>query len=353
MRLLLAGDIRPVHLKRYADYFKSRGHIVAVASAESDPDYKIDYKIRTVAGPGVIRYPLGIFSFQKAVREFNPDLVNCHFIPNYGLLGAMSGFHPLAVSIWGSDLLISARKTAFHLSRARRVMLAADLLLSDAEMLTRKVIELIGSKKRIITVPFGVSSDIVERGEHRKFEAKKKLKIISTRRLEKVCRVQDLINALGQIAGKVDYEAIIVGGGSQFPIIRNLKSKARLESVEMKGALPHDQVLEELLTCDLYVSCSISDSTSVSLLEAMACSVFPIVSDIEGNREWIEDGVNGLLFPVGNSDVLSEEITRAAADFDFRMQAVNKNLELIRKKAVWEDNMALVEKEFQALAIAG
>lgn len=353
MRLLLAGDIRAVHLKRYAEYFKSRGHTVAIASAESDPDYKIDYKIRTVAGPGVIKYPLGIFSFQKAIREFRPDLVNCHFISNYGLLGSMSGFHPLAVSIWGSDLLISATKTAFHLSRARKVMLAADLLLSDAEMLTKKAVALIGTSKRIITVPFGVDSAIVERGEQRKFESKKKPRIISTRRLEKLYRVKDIIDALSQIGGKIEYDAIIIGDGSRLPAVQNQRQRAGLNAVDMKGALPHKKVLENLLTSDLYISCSESDSTSVSLLEAMACGVFPIVSDIEGNREWIEDGVNGMLFPVGNSRVLGDKIALAANDFDFRMAAVRKNLESIRSKAVWEDNMALVEKEFQTLAIAG
>lgn len=353
MRLLLAGDIRAVHLKRYSDYFKGRGHNVALASAERDPDYEIDYKIRTLSGPGAVKYPLGIFSFQRIIKDFKPDLVNCHFIPNYGLLGSMSGFHPLAVSIWGSDLLISAPKSAFHLSRARRVMMAADLLLSDAQMLTRRAVELTGNKKRIVTVPFGASGDIVSRGENRKFEPEEKLRIISTRRLEKLYRVQDLIHALSHLSEKIDIEAIIIGGGTRLPVLKNLISKLGLKQIDMKGALPHNQVLDNLLTCDIYVSCSESDSTSVSLLEAMACGAFPIVSDIEGNREWIQDGVNGLLFPVGDSNALAEKIMQASKDTDFRMQAIRKNLKLIREKAVWEDNMALVEKEFQALAITG
>jgi glycosyltransferase involved in cell wall biosynthesis len=353
MRLLLAGDIRAVHLKRYADYFKGRGHNVAVASVETDPDYEIDYKIRTLCGPGAVKYPLGIFSFQRIIKGFNPDLVNCHFIPNYGLLGSMSGFHPLAVSIWGSDLLISAPKSAFHLSRARKVMMAADLLLSDAQMLTRRAAELTGNKKRIVTVPFGVPADIVSRGETRKFEPKKKLRIISTRRLEKLYRVQDLIQALSSLSEKIDFEAMIVGGGSRLPVLKNLISKLGLKQIDMKGALPHTWVLDNLLTCDIYISCSESDSTSASLLEAMACGVFPIVSDIDGNREWIEDGGNGLLFPVGNTDTLAEKIIQASKDADFRIQVVRRNLELIREKAVWEENMALVEKEFQALAITG
>lgn len=40
---------------------------------------------------------------------------------------------------------------------------------------------------------------------------------------------------------------------------------------------------------DVFISIPSSDSTSVSLLEAMCCGLFPIVSDLPANREWIHD----------------------------------------------------------------
>ena len=43
MRLLLAGDIRAVHIRRYAEYFREMGHQVMVVSAETAPDYHADY----------------------------------------------------------------------------------------------------------------------------------------------------------------------------------------------------------------------------------------------------------------------------------------------------------------------
>jgi glycosyltransferase involved in cell wall biosynthesis len=47
--------------------------------------------------------------------------------------------------------------------------------------------------------------------------------------------------------------------------------------------------------CALFVSVPESDGTSVSLLEAMAAGCLPILSDLPANREWVEDGRNGLL----------------------------------------------------------
>jgi glycosyltransferase involved in cell wall biosynthesis len=49
---------------------------------------------------------------------------------------------------------------------------------------------------------------------------------------------------------------------------------------------------------DIYVSTSLYDGTSVSLLEAMGSGAFPIVTDIPSNREWISPGQNGFLVSV-------------------------------------------------------
>jgi glycosyltransferase involved in cell wall biosynthesis len=350
MRLLLAGDIRPVHLRRYAEYFKERGHEVAVASAENSPDYLPDYHIKVFSAPDVIKYPTGIFSFRKALNDFKPDLLNCHFVPNYGLLGAMSGFHPLAISIWGSDILVSARKTKFHKSRARKIMQRADLLLADAEMLSNAARKIIGHGRKILTVPFGVKSELLDLGRKRVIKDAERLKLVSTRQMVDVTRVGDFVEALGSLKGQVEFEASLFGDGPEYDSIKDRVYSYGLDNVSLHGALPHDELLKKLPDYDIYVSCSRSDSTSVSLLEAMAAGLFPIVSDIEGNREWIRHDENGLLFTVGDSEMLGEMIKRAVKDFDLRKKAIGMNFDLIREKALWEDNMALVEKEFEALA---
>jgi glycosyltransferase involved in cell wall biosynthesis len=82
----------------------------------------------------------------------------------------------------------------------------------------------------------------------------------------------------------------------------------------------------------------------------MAVGLFPVVSDIEGNREWIEDGVNGVTFEPGEADSLAEALGRAA-DMRDKFEIIAKaNREKIGREAIWQDNMERVKKLFLELA---
>jgi hypothetical protein len=59
------------------------------------------------------------------------------------------------------------------------------------------------------------------------------------------------------------------------------------------GYVPHEELAGFLAAADVYVSTSTTDGASVSLDEAMACELAPVVTDIPANRAWIKDGENG------------------------------------------------------------
>ena len=60
--------------------------------------------------------------------------------------------------------------------------------------------------------------------------------------------------------------------------------------------LNQKDLFKEYKKSDIYLSASISDGLSISLLEAFASKLYPIVSDITANSNIIEHGNNGLLF---------------------------------------------------------
>src|SRR5215467_6515815 len=106
---------------------------------------------------------------------------------------------------------------------------------------------------------------------------------------------------------------------------------------------------ERLGRADLYVSASLSDSTSVSLLEAMASGAVPVVSDIEGNREWVHDGEGARMFAPGDPGALTRAVEAALADESWRGRAREHNRAVVERRGDHARNMADIERRFLAL----
>jgi glycosyltransferase involved in cell wall biosynthesis len=122
------------------------------------------------------------------------------------------------------------------------------------------------------------------------------------------------------------------------------------ERVIFLGRIDHAQMARALRAASLYVSMSLSDGTSLSLLEAMACGAFPVVSDIPANREWITDSVNGYLVPVRSSQVLAQRLGEAWNRPELRQTAAEYNWALVREKGDYRKNMAVIESAFRQIA---
>jgi L-malate glycosyltransferase len=96
-------------------------------------------------------------------------------------------------------------------------------------------------------------------------------------------------------------------------------------NVELRGHVPPAEVRRVLQESEIYVSASISDGASSSLLEAMACGLFPVVSAIPANQPWVEDGKTGFLFDPGDANGLADALRRAVLDADLRAAARHRN----------------------------
>jgi len=144
---------------------------------------------------------------------------------------------------------------------------------------------------------------------------------------------------------------IIVGGGRQLQALRGLAASLGLgRQVSFEGAVPQSGIAGHLDAADIYVSTSRTDSTSVSLLEAMARGLVPVVTDIPGNREWVEEGVNGFLFEPGDERELADRILQLVQK-PAPVDAIrHMNRELLEARGIWQDNMAAIEKAFAELA---
>lgn len=335
----------------------NRGHQCFLVSLENGIQTKAEeFLIHSKIFPSFLKYPSSVRKVKKIVEKIKPDLINAHFVPNYGFIGALLGQSPLVVSTWGSDILISPQKSFLHKLRAKYVLNNADLITTDAKILTQAILDLGIKETRVIENPMGVDKNLISDCEKKRFDSsypqeKNHFVILSNRRLEPVYGVQTLLKAVPMVIKQAQKTAkfVIVGEGSEKNRLTQLTRDLKVEEyVEFRGELSRKDLIDCYKGSEIYISTSLSDSTSVSLLEAMALGLIPIVTDIPGNREWIEEK-NGFLFPISDHYALAKQIIYVINEFTGWIDFREKNVSLIKKKAIWENNMKTVEEEFLRL----
>lgn len=350
MRILFLSDAKSYHTQRWVNYFARRGHQCFLITLDKGFDTKAKgFFIPTKLLPNFLKYPLSLSWIKRIARGIKPDLVNAHFVPNYGFIGALLKFHPLVISTWGSDVLISPKKSWLHKLRAEYILRKADLVTADAELTAQAVNQLGVERGKVLVSPMGVEKNLL--GWQKK-EEKPYLLVLSNRRLEPLYDVATLLKAIPLVIKQAQREVkfVILGQGSQKKKLIRLAKDLKVEShVEFKGIVPQETLLKYYRDSDIYVSAALSDSTSVSLLEAMNFGLIPIVTDIPGNREWIGDRENGFLFPTSNHKALAEKIIYVINEFPHWADFRGGNNSIIRGRAVWEDNMKTIEDRFRKL----
>ena len=143
-----------------------------------------------------------------------------------------------------------------------------------------------------------------------------------------VARVQDvknhrlLVEALArlharhpQLATRVKLS--IVGDGPLLPAVRQQVQNLGLQdAVWLPGA--RVDIGSLLHTFTMFALPSLAEGTPVSMLEAMACGLPVVASRVGGIPEVVDDGVQGLLVPVGDVEALAQAMARYALDADLR-----------------------------------
>ncbi|MGB7060950.1 MAG: glycosyltransferase [Candidatus Zixiibacteriota bacterium] len=350
MRILFLSDAATYHTPRWVNYFVDRGHRCYLVTLDEGFKTKAEgFFLQTRTLPDFLRYPLSIGKIRKIAAEISPDIVNAHFVPNYGLIGALLKFHPLVISTWGSDVLISPGKSFLHKLRTKYVLSRADLITADAEVSAQAVCKLGVKRGKILVSPMGVERQLLGLQEKKE---KPYVLVMSNRKLEPMYDLATLLKAIPRVekeAGK-EVRFVILGEGSQKDKLVSMARELKVEKcVELKGLVSREALLDYYSRSDIYVSTSRSDSTSVSLLEAMNFGLIPVVTDIPGNREWIEDQHNGFLFPISDHQALAKRIIHLTNEFSRWREFTEKNQAIIRSRATWEDNMRKIEDQFCSL----
>lgn len=347
MRIATLANASVVHTRRWVEHFRSRGHDVRLYSLEPGPDGLPTRRLPHAPLPGALRYPLAVPRLRRELAAFRPDLVDAHYVPNYGVMAALAGSRPFSLAAWGSDLLLAAGRDPWQRARARFALTRAALVLCDAENLAEAARAAGAPPERVRVIPWGV-----DRARFRPLATRERGLLLSTRMHEPVYDLPVVIEGCARVLDTHAHARVVFAGdGSLRPALERLAA-ARLPTGRFRflGRLEPDELAAWLARAEVTVSASHSDSTSQSLLESLASGAVPVVSDIAGNREWVRSGETAQLFRVGDAGALAEAVRAVLDDPAWAATAREHGAALIAARGDWHVNLARIERCFECLA---
>ena len=353
MKICYLANARSIHTQRWAKHFSGRGHEVTVISYSFG---EIE-GVRTIClSPAVHVSRLKIVQLLTKVRglvqEIRPDILHAHYATSYGLAGALASRRPLIVTAWGSDVLIQPEESWIYRQMVRFVLSRADLITSMAQHMTRHLVEKgYAGAEKIITLPFGVDTEVFNLNQRTRLHGEDPSFVVSTRRLDPDYDVDIFIQAIPKVLSSYRHvRFIIVGDGSLRTQLEKLAGHLGVRDyVEFWGQIPHQEMPKLLGQADVFVTTSPSDGNNISLNEAMACGVFPIASDIPANQTWIEHRRNGLIFSCRDVDQLASAIIEALGRPEWRKVTMAMNWDIVSRQASWSQSMVEMEQHYVRL----
>src|SRR3990172_1367604 len=335
MRICFLGDAGHINLLSWMKYFMRLGHEIHIISFNrpcEDVNGINLHLIDNIFKKNKIRYLLSTGKVKKAIDRIQPDIIIGYRVTSYGFMAVNTGFHPVVVVAQGSDLFYP-RNSKMQKALVRYTINKADLLHTWASHMSDKWSEYGVKEDKILVLPKGVDTNIFRHYERKGPEGS--LILISTRQLRKTYNYDCILKALPLALKNIpNLKYLICGDGEYRDNLELAAKNLRLENnIRFMGKIRHDELPSFLNSSYIYVSMQESDGVSSSLLEAMSCGIFPIVTDIKANRLWIDDGSNGFLIPVNDHLELARKIIAAYENPKLRQEAKSKNIALVKEKA--------------------
>jgi glycosyltransferase involved in cell wall biosynthesis len=131
----------------------------------------------------------------------------------------------------------------------------------------------------------------------------------------------EIMNKVHKVLPRLKFYLLGAGDNVYAPLQNEMKELIRkydLESVcKMLPWLPHKDALGYLKYAQLYLTTSLYEGLPIAVLEAMSLGKAIVASDVVGNRDCVQDGLNGMLMPM-ESESFADTICELLKDEDRR-----------------------------------
>ncbi len=328
LRLLFFCDPTEVPARAWMDSFVARGHHVAViVDRESEIGSDLDPAIQIIRlnhGEDGRRWRVTsrqihlIRAVRAAVRTFKPDVVHAHSVSGHSWRAWVSGFRPYVVSAWGSDVYIGVYRSWKSRAYGYVSLAGAAIVTTESRDVGRAAIAAGARRGRVARVQFGVdTSQFYPMGRPTdlavRYRVQDRRVVFSPRIIAPLYRQQDVVRAISMLPDDVvlfltEYKAQT----DELRELRDLISRLGIASrVQIIPPVHHADMPALYALANVVVTVPSSDSTAITLLEALACGRPVVASDLPSPREWVADIWPELLVPVGDIERMAGAIDTA------------------------------------------
>lgn len=300
---------------------------------------------------------LGSYHLLKRLKQQRGfDIIDAHFAYPDGYAACLLGKWfkvPVTITLRGTEVPLA--KDAARRQRILKALADAVRVFSVAEALKRHVVSLGANADKIRVVGNGVDSQKFSRMP--KSEARAALGLppdapilITVGGLVErkgFHRVIELLPALRRQFPELRY--LIVGGasaeGDWRPRLEAQVAQLGLqEAVHFLGAMPSEQLRAPLSAADVFVLATRNEGWANVLLEAMACGLPVVTTNVGGNREVVCDEKLGIIVAFGDTAALQQALAEA-----LRKEWNREAIIAYARDNDWAKRVAILVEEFEGI----
>ncbi|MFQ5638469.1 MAG: glycosyltransferase [bacterium] len=269
-----------------------------------------------------------IFFLKTLKVSKNVDIIHAQWLYS-GMIAAfvkiMRGT-PFVVTLRGSDTIRSGKGGLSHFV-SKWVLKHADLVTTVNQDLRHWAIQQGVAPNAVFVIRNGV--ELNKNAEIKKSNSL--CRLIFVGHLVPAKGLNFLIEALA-IVYRVNNSVrlTVVGDGVEInPLRKNVQVKGLNAIVDFQGVQPSNRIPQLMQGADCLVLPSLREGTPNVVLEAMACGLPIVASDLPGIREVVQDGITGLLVKPGHTEELAEKILQVIQNHEYRTEMGEKGFQAI------------------------
>jgi len=365
MKILLLADTHSQHTEKWALGLANQNIQIGLFSFNRasydwydhpsitvffEPEQQIDPD-STITKLGYLKY---VKILKKIIKHFNPDILHAHYATSYGLVGALAGFKPFVLSVWGADVYEFPKRSKIHKKLFQYNLKKADVVLSTSKIMREELKKY--TNKEVLVTPFGVDTTVFCKRDSQK-KVKGVVDVGTIKAIEEKYGIIYIIEAAKILFEKrrdLVFKFHLIGSGKNLDTYRSLiVSKGLSEIFELTGPVPHAEISNYHNLLDIFLNVSIDDSESfgVATVEAMACEKPVIVSDVGGLMEVVNNGEFGIIVPRKNAAAIADAIEKIVENKELALSMGAKARQHVIKNYAWENNINVMLDVYNELVL--